>query len=237
MQEPCIKIFFNKSNYFIEENDINCEWEIIPLLVQGYLRCLNCLKNPIRGQDEQATADFLYIIREILSIFRENMDFIENNISNQDFNIIGFLKDTDNNGSKKPYLSKIFDYFDDIESKDNIDNIDSYSCIKYEIKLGPVVMYHIPISVGNYMQIYAYLFMFKKLLPLLNKKNAFTFFLIYMVKINNLILKTRKYSTIFGMMSIIRDSSKEMKELIDGMNEVGEIDNNDDFAKLRLCLP
>ena len=237
--ERYFKIYFdeggnNNMRYYIEEKSIDSEWEFIPLLTQGYVRCLNNLKKGF-GHDMEASELFHNIIRRILLLSYENIDLINRDFNdNLNFNILKFLigKDTETRADGS-FLSKIFDAFSETDNKDEITaNVN----VKYEIKIGTkghAVMYHVSFRINSFIQFQSYIIMLSHLLPRLKNFKSFIFFLNYMIEIDKEIEKN-DYTSTFGMANIIKNASNNFrKTAIQWINE----DDNDDFAKLILCVP
>ncbi len=156
--------------------NINGVWEIIPLLTQGYIRCLNNLKHKIKGQDLEASEEFILTIRRALIILYKNFEFIKNNLTNPKFDIIDFLKLEDNK-SGNSLIYKVFEYSQEIKNEAT-----SNTFFKYEIKIGPigpVVMYSGSLQMANFHQVCSYLLLFKHHLPRIKNWKYFLFFLQY----------------------------------------------------------
>ena len=192
MQKPerYFKVYFDEGEngnmkYCVEEKNIDSEWEFIPLLVQGYVRCLGCLKKWWFGHDKEASEFLLGIVSKILLLFFENIDLILNQLkTDANFNVLNFLidKDTGNQG-EDAFLGKIFHSFSETKNRNEIfANVHS----KYEIKIsphGPVVMYNV-FLMNSFIQVQSFVAMLSHLLPRLNKAKSFIFFLCYMVETN-----------------------------------------------------
>lgn len=233
------KIYFdeggnNNLKYYIEEENLDSYWEFIPLLVQGYIRCLNNLKT-VSGHDKNTSDLFYKIVKRILLLSYENIDSIEKCFKDDNsFNILSYLIGKDIETKKgEAFLSEVFNSF--IETK-NRNEITADVDVKYEIKIstnGRVVMYCVSPKISNFIQIQSYIIMIAHLLPRLNSFKSFIFLLNYMIEIDKEVEKN-DYSSVLGMANIIKNASNNFRLIAD---QYVEEDGNDDFAKLKLCLP
>jgi len=233
------KIFFDEGGndnalYYIEEEYVNSYLELIPLLIQGYIRCLNNLKKTF-GHDKESSEFLLSFVERILMLSNRNIDLIRDYFNESDsFNVLNFIidKDTENMGDEA-FLHKIFSSFSETKNKNEIvANVN----IKYEIKIGQngnAVMYDVSFRINNFIQVQSYIRMLAHLLPRLNNFKMFLFFLSYMIEIDKEIIKN-DYTSAFGMANIIKNSSNNFREIV---NVWISQDDNDDFSDLELCIP
>lgn len=220
--ERFVKISFdeggkNNTKYFWEESHTETELEIIPLLVQGYVRCLNTCKSSFFSHDKKESETLHYIIRRILLVAWKNIDLIQENYEKfgYKFDIIEFIKMLD----KKWEIEEVLSILDAFQRTDNIKEISSNVYVKYEVKVGErgtVIMYHPSRRINSFIQITSYIILLKTLLPRLNNFNVLMFFIKYMVEVDKAI-EVIDYTSIKGMARIIKIATYSMKEIVEGL--------------------
>ena len=219
--------------YYVEEAHISSYWEYIPLLAQGYVRCLNNLKKTF-SHDKEASGLLLGIERRISLLSSRNIGLIKSCFNdNSSFNVLKFLIDKDTETAEEAVLYKLFSSFSETKNKNEITaNIN----VKYEIKIGPnghAVMYDVSFRINSFIQIQSYIIMLAHILPRFNNYKSFLFFLGYMIEIDKEIQKN-DYTSVFGMANIIKDSSNNFRKTV---NVWIEQDDSGEFDKLLVCLP
>ncbi len=234
--ERYIKVSFdigdnaNNIAYSVEEKNLNSEFEYIPLLAQGYVRCIFSLKYGFFKHDESATKVLRVLVREILSLSADNIVEIKSGFNlDSKFDVTSLLKNKSEKGG-----GNFHSFISSFERVQNEKELPASVSVNYEIKIdskGSMVMYHTPARMTNIIQIQAYVLMLAYLLSRFGGFDSFLFFYNYMIEIENQI-SSNNYKSVFGMKNIIRNATSNFRKIVAGWENTRENDLLTVF-----CLP